>query len=468
MTRVIGMQDYEGFAGFHGFAQATESDVESLNKALAAGYQAPRADGGGALRVESLEQTMRILTFNQQHIQFWRDFPKLPAYSTVEEYNVQTSYGLDNGGFTREGELPQVQDAGYQRKSALVKFLTTQREVTHVQTLVKPAHGNQIALETTNGAIWILQQMEQALFRGNSDIVTESFDGVYTQIVGDPDAFATNVLDLRGGVLTEDRIEEASNLVIEGFGVPSDLYAAPRALSDMVKTMYPRERVGLPAPVNGTIGMAVSKVQTQAGVVNLKGNQFLRAGGVGKTTAPVAQTAPRSPTAPTIAVADPGATAGSLFTAADIGTFRYRASAVNRFGESAASASSSQAVAAAGESVNITITDGGGSDPATGYRVYRSAVGGAAGTEKLIGEIKRAGATTVYPDLNFDLPATSRAFMMQMNLQAVSFRQLAPMMKIPLATIALSIRWAQVLYGMPIVYQPKKHVIFKNCYDRVA
>lgn len=465
---MVSMKDYEGFAGFHGFAQATEADAEALNKALAAGYQAPRADGGGALRVESLEQTMRITTFNQQHIQFWRDFPKLPAYSTVEEYNVQTSYGIDNGGFTREGELPQVQDAAYQRKSALVKFITTQREVTHVQTLVKPAHGNQIALETTNGAIWILQQLEQALFRGNSAIIPESFDGVYTQMVNDPQASVTNIIDLRGGVLNEDRIEEASNLVIEGFGVPSDLYGAPRALSDMVKTMYPRERVGLPAPVNGTIGMSVSKVQTQAGIVNLKANQFLRAGGVGKTTAPTAATAARAPTAPTLATANPGATAGSQFTLQDVGTFRYRVTAVNRFGESAASASTTLAIAAAGESANLTITDGGGADIATGYRVYRSAVGGAAGTEKLIGEITKGGATTVYPDLNADLPATSRAFMMQMNMQALSFRQLAPMMKIPLATIALSIRWAQVLYGMPIIYQPLKHVVFKNCYDRVA
>jgi hypothetical protein len=462
------MQDYEGYAGFHGFAQATESDAEALNKALAAGYQAPRADGGGALRVESLEQTMRITTFSQQHIQLWRDFPKLPAYSTVEEYNIQTSYGLDNGGFTREGELAQVQDAAYQRKSAMVKFLTTQREVTHVQTLVKPAHGNQIALETSNGAIWILQQMEQALFRGNSAIIPESFDGIATQILNDAEAARRNVIDLRGGVLTEDRLEEGANLVIEGFGVPGSLYAAPRSLSDLNKVMYPRERFNLPAPVNGIVGINVEGVRTSAGIVMLKANQFLKQGGVGKTTAPTAATATRAATAPTIAVADPGATAGSKFTAADIGTFRYKVTAVNRFGESAASASSAQAVAAAGESVTVTITDGGGADGATGYRIYRSAVGGAAGSEVLITEVPRTGATTVFSDLNEDLPGTSRAFMMQMNLQALSYRQLAPLMKIPLATISLAIRWAMVLYGMPIIYQPLKHVIFKNAFDRAV
>jgi len=35
------------------------------------------------LKVESLEATMRVLTFNQAHLKFWKDVPKLPAYSTT-------------------------------------------------------------------------------------------------------------------------------------------------------------------------------------------------------------------------------------------------------------------------------------------------------------------------------------------------------------------------------------------------
>jgi len=77
---MIAMKDYEGY---NGFGQMTQDEVDQLSKALSAGYQNPPVSGSNALRVESLEQTLRILTFNQAHIQFWRDIPKLPAFSTI-------------------------------------------------------------------------------------------------------------------------------------------------------------------------------------------------------------------------------------------------------------------------------------------------------------------------------------------------------------------------------------------------
>jgi hypothetical protein len=246
---MIGMKDYEGY---HGFGQLAQVEVDDLSKALSAGYQNPPVSGSNALRVESLEQTLRVLTFTQAHIQFWRDIPKLPAFSTVEEYNVQTSYGSEGGMFTRAGELPQVQDASYERRTALVKYVTTQREVDHPTTLVRPAHGNVVAQETQNGGIWLLERIERALYTGRSDVITEAWDGIDFQIRSDPTA-AANIIDLRGGILTEDNIEDATNRIIENYGVPTDLDAAPKALSSMVKQFYPRERFNMPAPVDGVL-----------------------------------------------------------------------------------------------------------------------------------------------------------------------------------------------------------------------
>ena len=465
--QMVSMKDYEGFGGF---GMGSQQDVEELNKALSAGYQSPRMDGGNALRVESLEATLRILTFNQGHIKFWRDIPKLPAYSTSEEYTVQTSYGGETGMFTREGELPQTQDAAYERRVALVKFLGTQREVTHPMTLVRPAHGNVMALETQNGAVWLMERLERALFVGRSDIVPESFDGIDKQITDDPIAASLNVVDCRNGVITEDRVEEATNIIVESYGVPSDLYLAPRALSDVAKQFYPKERIALPAPVNGRVGLSINEVMTQAGPVSLKSDIFLRSGkNNGVKKAPTSASATRAPNAPITGAygSAVGAATGSLFDAADIGTFQYKVTAVNRFGESAGLQETGGVAVTTGDGVDLVITDGGGADTATGYRVYRSRVGGAAGTEELIREVGRVGAaaTTTVRDLNKDLPGCSRAYLMQMNLQSLSFRQLAPMLKIPLATIAASIRWMQLLYGTPIVYAPRKNVIFSNVKD---
>ena len=44
----------------------------------------------------------------------------------------------------------------------------------------------------------------------------------------------------------------------------------------------------------------------------------------------------------------------------------------------------------------------------------------------------------------------------------MTFKQLAPMTKINLATVAASFEWLQVLYGTLIVYTPRKHFIYEN------
>lgn len=464
---MISMKDYEGY---HGFGQLAQVEVDELSKALSAGYQNPPVSGSNALRVESLEQTLRILTFTQAHIQFWRDIPKLPAFSTVEEYNVQTSYGSEGGMFTRAGELPQVQDASYERRTALVKYVTTQREVDHPTTLVRPAHGNVVAQETQNGGVWILERVERALYNGRSDIIPEAWDGIDQQIRSDPTA-AANIIDLRGGILTEDNIEDATNRIIENYGVPTDLYAAPKALSSMVKQFYPRERFSMPAPVDGVVGMSVNRVRTQAGLINLKGNIFLRSGKNNSVKgAPASANAVRAPVASSVAAANnAGPVTGSLFGASDVGTWRYKVTSINRFGESAASAAATAAVNASADTITLTITNNAdSSDPTVGYNIYRCpVVGGVAGTEQFMTTVPRiaAAATTTFVDTNRYLPNTSRGYLKQMNLQGLSFRQLAPMMKIPLATIALSIRWAMLLYGMPIIYATRKFCIFDNVGD---
>jgi len=460
----VGLSDYEGLTGF---GLLPTGDTEEIQKALSAGYQSPRHDGGSALRVESLEATLRILTFSQGHVKLWKDIPKLPAYSTSEEYTVQTAYGGENGPFTREGELPQVQDATYERRVELVKFLGTQREVTHPATLVRNAYGNIIARETQNGAIWLMERLERNLFRGQASVIPECFDGIDEQILRDPFASANNVLDLRGGPITEDVMEEATNIIVENYGLSSALYLAPRAHSDMSKQFYSRQRGGF-GEREGRIGYSAKMMETNAGDIALRGDIFLRSGkNNGVKTAPAGQTSVRAPNAPTTVTGAHGANAGSLFGAADAGTYQYCVTALNRFGESALTQVAGGVAPVSGDAVTLTITDGGGGDTATGYRVYRSKNGGAVGTEQFVLDIPRptGAATTAFVDVNQFLPGTSRAYLLQMNLQSLSFRQLAPMMKIPLATLAASIRWMQLIYGTPIVYAPRKNLILINVAD---
>jgi len=83
-ANMVSWKDYEGIEGF---GAATQADVDSLNKALLAGQAITGPGGtagdGFALRVESLERTLKNTTYRMEHIRFWKAIPKLPAYNTV-------------------------------------------------------------------------------------------------------------------------------------------------------------------------------------------------------------------------------------------------------------------------------------------------------------------------------------------------------------------------------------------------
>ena len=68
-----------------GFGQSSAAELADLNKALTAGYAADPGSqsGGGALRVESLDATLKIVSFMEKNIVFYNDIPKTKAYNTV-------------------------------------------------------------------------------------------------------------------------------------------------------------------------------------------------------------------------------------------------------------------------------------------------------------------------------------------------------------------------------------------------
>jgi len=486
MVPQISLKDYDGL---NGFGTSTVGDVNELTKALSAGFQTAGQTGGSALRVESLEASLKVVTFTNKHIKLWKKMPKSPAYSTVEEFNVLSSYGAEGAfGFTREGELPQTQDSTYTRQTALVKFMGTTRTVSHPATLVNPAHGDVIALENQNGISWLLERVEDTLFHGNSGLAfdgeSEQWDGLDSLIAGG------NVIDLEGQPLQEADIEEASNLVVESFGYPTDMFLGTRAMSDLVKTFYPRERVHLPAPSDGKVGMSITSMATQAGEIEFNPDVFIRQG----KQPPAAATSANAPATPAgigtgVAVTTPASGNGEwakLLGAAPAATeFDYAVTACNRFGESAprliTGAQKLLGVITAAQltdSVSLPIQNAAviGANPPEYFILYRSrpivSTGApvAASTNLAdYSEIARvrcttqaAGGNTTATDNNVVLPFTETAYLGQMTPSVLTFRQLAPLMKMDLAVLAPAYRWMVMLYGTPILFAPAKWVRLIN------
>lgn len=467
MNNMVSWGDYEGIEGF---GSASQTDVDNLNKALTAGSsQNPPGSvvpgDGFALRVEDLSKTLKVTTFRMEHVRFWKSITKLPAYNTVTEYNQLQEYGSNlDSGFISEGALPESEDSSYERKFSVVKFMGTTRSVTHPMTLVTPAHGPVLAQEAINGTMHLIKQLERALFYADSSLSSVQFDG-FEKLITD-NSPSSNVIDLRGLPLSEDILTDASLTLMDApnYGMPSHLHLNPKTKADLVKTFFPKERHDTFASnKNGLIGTDIKGFTSPAGDVAFEPNVFITDGG--SPNAAAVGDAAKRPGTPTIstAVTTP-VDATAMFTADDAGDYFYSVVAVNRFGRSAAVACDASAVSMiVGDNMTVGVTPGG-STTTESYELYRTAKNGAVGTQRLIQRVANAAGAGEQDviDRNFTLPYCTTAFLFQQNLECMSFKQLAPLLKLPLATIDSSIRFMLLLYGVPCLYTPGKAAIIRN------
>jgi hypothetical protein len=327
-----------------------------------------------------------------------------------------------------------------------------------VMQTVRSHVGSVVALETTNKTMDLLQQVENALFYGDADLIPQEFDGLFALIR--KNAPSANIIDKRGKPLTQDDIEEAAHIIRAkpNFGKPSDIYFSDGVYSDFVRQFYPSQRTepGV-APPNGMVGYTVNGVRTQAGPIRFNPSVFILPGQAA-SAAGVGDAAKR-PGAPTLGTPATAADAASKFLAADAGDYIYKVVARNRHGLSVPVATAAVTVAA-GEKVTIAITDG--SPLASCYVIYRTEKDGDADDAVEITQIERTGVSTSYVDLNENLPNTSQAAMIEQTARNLVIKQLAPLTRIPLAVIDTSMRWAQVLYLVLSLQSPNRNVLFKN------
>lgn len=476
---MFGLNPQQSYATEYG--NVSTQQLDELRKALEAGYQTgPGATGGSALRPESLEASLKTLSYTNQQIKLWKKIPKSPAFSTVEEYNVVTDYGGDQGAFVFEGELPQATDASYVRRFQLMKYMGTVREVTHQATLVHPASGDLITRANTDGILWLLRQMELQLFEGDSSL---AFSGEGPQWNGlDALIDPSQIIDMENKPLSESAVEIATNQLIEAFANPTDIFTNTRAASDLSRSQYSRGRFELPAPMNGRIGFAASTVATNAGEIEINPNVFVRKAPSPRGTA----TSTNAPSTPgSVTVGAPTGSTGDHAKGAPPGTsyFAYVITACNRFGESAPTPFAGGATALtqiqkdAGNFLPITIANPAiiGAYAPEYFRIYRSkasltnAVPGSLSEYSLIAQVPAASqaalGATVFNDVNLFLPFTSKAYIGELTPQVLTFRQLMPLMKLDLAVMGPAYRWMILLYGAPLLFAPRKWAILSNIGD---
>ena len=461
----VTLSDYQGHfdalggdAAFGSGAFARTDVVSQLNKALdmrkALATNAGAGNDGSVLIPQSLETTLQVISYQMKHLKLWNMLAKRPAYAIHEEFDALDRYGDDLIGFMNEGALPPEDNSKYSRHVGQVKFLGTTRSVTHPMTLVRTIAGVDpiVDREDRNGTMQILRTLETALFFGDDDVNDLSIKGLYATI---RDHAPSNVIDMRGKPITDKTLEDLDQASNDRYGVLDMLFCSNRQKNNLSQLLFPNKRLMLPVSGNQTsLGMTVNEFVGNNSTYKIESHQFIRDGGPVPT-----QFALNAPAAPANFTAVPRAAVAGDKAQLAADTYDYVVTAFGNTGEGMGAQVLSVAVAA-NSVVELSWDQVPG---AVFYRVYRKDY--STMTQPLyMAQVKRgAGAQATFTDTGKWLPGCSMAFgLMLGGDEGMAWKQLAPLMKLPLATVDTKIRWAILLYGLLQVYQPLKQFVLIN------
>ncbi len=446
-----------------------------LRKTLNAGYGSPitaigALTGGQALVPQSIEPMLAFVQADlADQVKLWPKIVKTGTGSTVHEYRRVRARTTGQDPFVGEGVLAATNTSTFDAGTLRIKYLGDTRMVSKTMdvltTLGLPGMGtgqNAVAIEQRMGMENVLIGNERALFFADSTANTFAYDGIRATLEANA---PNNIFDLRGANLTEERMRQDMATVWQrSFAKPSEIWTSPttQEILGLLRggsAIY-RDNKGEPI----VAGLVVNKVPSANGLVSLDNNLALA-----PEFPPAAASSSSAPAMPAGAGA-PAYVAGpvapgevSLFTAADNGNYRYQLVAYGPGGCSAPSASGVVPVVA-GQKVTLTVGTGA-EQGITFFRIYKSPVGGAVGSETFIDEIayNTAGVTT-WTDLHTYIGGTTWAFGVDYRPDVFQFKRLLDFMSWPIPWPAPVVAFMVMMFGAPLFQIPTKlGPAWRNC-----
>ena len=482
LQQFAGMQP-GGAPALGGSAGGSLEALGDLKKALeASSYQTDVASltGGGALGVQSLDTAMKTTIQENQHFTLFNRLQSTNATNIVDEYSRQTNVGGFLGGSTNS-QMGVVRSAQgeYSREVGMVKFLMTLRQVGYVLTVGKNI-AEPVALEERNGALQLLTDANYLLYHGNSDANPTQFDGIINQVEKEVLAgtiSGDNIVDLDGGRLDSVDPFSAINTAASRYGSwgrSTDVFMPNSIQTDLNKYLDPSFRWTNNGNNTPLIGGHVEGIRLTSGTLKTNMDTFIQDEENPMVypfevfnSAIAVRNSAYKPVSATVDAAD--SDAASKFSASRAGNFYYAVAGIGAGGEGLTEVvKSSQTSIAAGKKAVVTIA-ASASGSESGYAIYRSRQNGTNVTNdfRLVKIIKRTGSSTVFTDLNRDIPGTVTVPVLNLatGADAIGWRQFQPMTKIPLPFGIGGIpqySWFQMLFGYCRISKPKHHGFIKN------
>ncbi|AYJ74840.1 hypothetical protein CSW25_07035 [Thermus scotoductus] len=480
-----------GLPGFPGGIRTWE-DWQAFAKAVQTAGDPHALDfkagltGVPAIRLESIEATLRSVVEREESFRLFRRLQPVPAYSSVAEWATQVGIGGDLADAFHSETADIRGDAGqYKRNVLRVKYLMTRAEITIAalqQRTILGGGDDLKARENVNATLRILRALEWALFQGDEEVVPTQFNGIRAWLARE---FPDHIFDLRGSSDTEalySAIYEAFGRTIGpdgGFGKITDVYLSPTVQNDLDLYLAPQWRVPLSEnPRAIEYGAPVVGIRTSYGDVATVQDVWIEDPNAAHLTTPAevrtrGRISPSAPGAPGLTVSPVGSDPASRFEAGHAGTYYYAVAALGEGGEGPLSSIEAVTVAGGG-GAELTITPPTGYGQ-TGYAIYRSTRNPATAPTpadlRLVTRIPAGSDPTqpvVWRDLNHEIPGSATVYLLDLSPEAIDWTQLMPMIQYPLAPVKATVPWAVLLFGALKLGIPQRHWVVKNYLPKAA
>lgn len=462
--------DENGLYGGYTPAQEYLREFEDLRKSfnLGAEVNPANATGGGANRLQSIEETFKSITFKEQSAAFWREVPKDTATSTVLEYSRINEVG-QLMTYLEGGDVPDQTDF-YDRKYDVVKFMGIKGSVSFVAKMTQAELEGAELLETQQKTRSFVRGMDLLCYYGDSSIIPTEFDGLVKKIKTDVKNPSQNIIDLRGKRFNDSTLNLANEVIEDNYGNTSGrmLWLAPHGYTSWVedkiatKSFITNLNMGLQNDIS--LGDSFKRDSGEGFIrrdIFLRPQTALLNGIVNSTFSAFQKTITDAPDAPTVVLSSE-ATNGSY--SLDNGDYDYAIVPINSYGRGMAY-EGTVTHSGGGKMTKFVITHASTGNPVQGFEIYRRA--GASSNIRdyyLVSKYAAGtgGTTTIY-DNGDNIPGTSIGFLIDWDKdQVIKFKQYSPMMKLYYGIRSDKLEWLQKLYGVLQIYNANKIVMFKN------
>ncbi|MDR1351671.1 MAG: hypothetical protein LBK05_00185 [Treponema sp.] len=441
---------------------------EMLIKALSAGYgtDAAQFTGGRALQPEDCETTLvNVMREDQSDFKLMNTLKKTPVKSTVHQANLRLDIGDEDSGFVSEGGIAPDNNQDIRRITRDMKYIQKRGEVTE-QAVVADTFEPAFEAEKIACTLSTLRTAEKYCFHGDSAVVPKQFDGLIAQIKAAP-AVKRNIYDMRGRSIQAEGesifTRMAENIADQGGAANKVFY--PLILGDDIQALCrDRLRFGIEDDRMAAVFKTYPTLYGSLSIADDAGpDKMFKPKGVVKPGGIIGH-AGGIPNKPVSAALSAAASGQSQFLAADAGNYTYLVHAINEYGISEGVSPAAPVAVAAGDAVAITITPAA-TNPGTGFIICRSVKGGTSVMEMVrIGKDEQ-NTTTVYSDLNDNLPGTAEMlFITEKKMQTVvEFLQFLPLRLYRMyPTDRLVTPFIMALWGSPSMKAPHWCGVVKN------